>query len=110
MIKMKTKILVITILLLTTFLEGCISQSSNAQSVGENGTAILGGQHLSTIAIQPGEKLYYIEGCGNEGFCNSNDHVGKGIVEFAKSHNITKIEIQYDKNELATGAYVTYKE
>jgi ABC-type Fe3+-hydroxamate transport system substrate-binding protein len=96
---MKTKILVIFILLLTIFLEGCVSQSSSTKAVGEK-----------TIAMQPGEKLYYIEGCGNKGFCNSNDYVGKGIAEFAKLHNITKIEIQYDKNELATGAYVIYKE
>lgn len=97
---MKSKILAIFLLLLVIFLEGCINQSSNVQS----------GQHLSTIIVQPGEKLYYIEGCGNEGFCNSNDHVGRGIAEFAKSHNITKIEIQYDKRALATGAYITYKE
>jgi predicted small metal-binding protein len=68
------------------------------------------GQYMSTITIQPGEKLYYIEGCSNEAFCNSNDRVGKRIAEFAKSHNMTKIEIQYDKNELATGAYVIYTE
>lgn len=96
MIKMKTKILAIIVLLLAIFLEGCVIQSSNSQN--------------STITVQSGEKLYYIEGCGNEAFCISNDRVGKGIAEFAKSHNITKIEIQYDKNELTTGAYIIYKE
>ena len=107
---MKAKISMITILLLAIFLGGCVSQSSNSQNVGENGTAILGRQYISTISVPPGEKLYYIEGCGNEGFCESNIRVGKGIAEFAKSHNITKIEIQYDKNAFATGAYVIYKE
>lgn len=80
------------------------------QTVGENGTAIMNGKYPTTIIIQPGEKLYYIEGCGFEGFCDSNIRVGNRIADFAKSHNITKVEIQYDKNSLATGAYITYKE
>jgi hypothetical protein len=106
---MKAKNLAIFLLLLAIFIEGCVNQSSNVQTVGDNGTAILSGKYPSTITIQPGEKLYYIEGCGDEAFCDRNNIVGKGIAEFAKSHNITKIEIQYGANELATGAYIIYK-
>jgi hypothetical protein len=67
------------------------------------------GKYPTTITLQPGEKIYYIEGCGMEGFCDSNIRVGEGIADFAKSHNITKVEIQYGKNEFATGAYIIYK-
>ena len=104
----KTKILVTFLLLLVIIAEGCVSQSSNIQSVGDNGTAV-NGKYPTTITLQPGEKIYYIEGCGMEGFCDSNIRVGEGIADFAKSHNITKVEIQYGKNEFATGAYIIYK-
>lgn len=106
---MKARVLAIFLLILVIFVEGCVSQSSNTQTVGENGTAILNGKYPTTIILQPGEKLYYIEGCGFEGFCDNNIRVGKGIANFSRLHNITKIEIQRSVDGYDTGAYVIYK-
>ncbi len=109
-IEKRIKILVILLILLISFVEGCVNKSSSSiQTVGENGTAILDGKHSSTVIIKQGEKLYYVEGCGSNAFCDSRNHVGDGIAEFAKSHNVTRIEIQYE-NDVASGAYVVYKD